>query len=121
MVSRALRIFGLLLLISGTAAAHGESRLPQRDRAFVGSDWAKQLSSAGSAQRAPQAQARPGQTPERDATGRVWSHVQLGQRGSHSAGGWTTQRFGSWSYSYSSDGTRCVSQRTAQSVLIRCQ
>jgi hypothetical protein len=75
-------------------------------------------SSQGQVQRSAGVRA---QARRSDATGRVWSHVELGRRGAHSAGGWTTQRFGSWSYSYSSDGTSCVSQRTAQSVLIRCQ
>lgn len=112
MVSRALRIFGLLLLSSGAAAAHGDGHRLHRspsERSLGSSGWAELLSS----------QHRSGPTRERDATGRVWSHVELG--GARTARGWTTQRLGSWSYSYASDGTHCVSQRTAESVLIRCQ
>jgi hypothetical protein len=125
MVSRALRIFGLLLLVSGTAAAH-EARRPLHravaDRSLADSGWARQL---GAQRRLPPASgprsaARPAQ--RRDATGRVWSHVDLSvSRRGGAAAGWTTQRFGNVSYSYSSDGTSCVSQRTAGSVLIRCQ
>ncbi|MEY2930901.1 MAG: hypothetical protein RL033_1650 [Pseudomonadota bacterium] len=58
----------------------------------------------------------------RDAAGRTWSDVDLGARQTRAADGntWTTQRFGGWSYSYASDGTRCVSRRSAQTVFISC-
>lgn len=121
MVSRALCIFGLLL-VSGTAAAHDASPSPRRavaERSNTSSAWAAQLAGQASVRRsAARSEQRPAQS--RDATGRAWSNVDLGSA-SGSGGRWTTQRFGNWSYSYSSDGTSCVSQRTAASVLIRCQ
>jgi hypothetical protein len=114
MVSLALRIFGLLLLVSGTAVAHGENAAQHGLGRRSHGDWAAQL--RASLPRASNATRTRGQ----DASGRVWSNVGLGTvRSTRPA--WITQQRGSWSYSLASDGTRCVSQRTGQSVFISCQ
>jgi hypothetical protein len=116
MVSRALRILGLLL-VSSTAAASGAGQL-QPSSSAGDSGWARQLSARSSA---PHARTAAHRTRGRDASGRVWSNIDLGGPRPARAAAWTTERLGSWSYSYSSDGTRCVSTRTAQSVFISCQ
>ena len=43
-------------------------------------------------------------------------------KASHAAEGilWTTQRLGERSYWYASNGTTCVEQKLAQTVIIRC-
>ncbi len=131
MVSRALRIFGLLLLIAGPAAAHERPLLPGEDARSLAGGWARQHEPGvrrsaidlGARRAAPASQRAARHAQRRDPSGRVWSTVELRPaRLRPGAGGtWTTQRVGDWSHSYSSDGIHCVSQRTAERVFISCQ
>jgi hypothetical protein len=140
MVSRALRIVGLLLLVCGTSAAQSydgldrprqsqprqsqprQSQPRQALRQIPASALQAAAASRLRAAPSPSQRSRLVHAPQRDAAGRTWSAVDLGSRHTRSADGtaWTTERIGSWSYSSASDGTRCVSRRSAQTVFISC-
>ena len=89
-ISPSLRIAGLVLIVAGTADA----------RLLAWSHASRATRSERSRSTASSPPAHSSQSSDRVT--------------------WTTQRLGEKSYWYASNGTTCLAQKLAQTVLIRC-